>query len=254
MPESYTGTEGTTAAANGMDILDGTEDRRQGWLAINKTRDYIVSKIAALWPLTIARGGTGATTAEDARENLELVKAASAAAPDNTIPYYHGGGHLAVSSPASGTHAANKEYVDTAVAGVGGSSAADTVTSAAYNRNATGSGFFAMWMNSALQIMRNTSSRRYKENIRDWTGSVLGLRTVIFDRIGEDAAVDEVGFIAEEVYETLPQGVVWWEGEIDGISDRSILAAAVATIQELHRELDLVAQRLAELEVPDAGN
>lgn len=41
MAETYTGTEGTEALNAGMTILDGTEDRRQGWLSINKARDYI---------------------------------------------------------------------------------------------------------------------------------------------------------------------------------------------------------------------
>lgn len=244
MPENYTGTEGTAAAEAGMAVLDGSEDRRQGWLAINKTRDYIVSRIAALWPLTVARGGTGASTPALARTNLEAVGtdqlAPANAAQANKVPTYNASAQLTTANPTLNGHAASKQYVDNRIDSIPtppASTVADTVTSAAYNRNATGSGFVAMWMNSALQIMRNTSSRRYKQNIRDWSGSVLDLRTVIFDRRGEDAEVDEVGFIAEEVHEALPEGAFWFDGEIDGINDRVILAAAVATIQDLHRRI-----------------
>lgn len=247
MPETYTGTEGTAAANDGMSVLDGNEDRRTGWLAINKTRDYIVAKIAALWPLTLARGGTGAITAAAARTNLAAVGtdqlAPGNAAQANKIPTYNAGAQLTTADPTLGGHAASKQYVD-AVATVGGLS--DGPTSAAYSRGATGGGFFAVWMNSSLQWMRNTSSRRYKENIRDWSGSVIGLRTVVFDRIEGDP--DEVGFIAEEVLETLPEAVVYWEDEVDGISDRVLLTAAIATIQQQHTEIDLLAQRLAALE------
>lgn len=41
MAEDYTGTEGDDALADGLDIMDGEEDRRDGWKAINKTRDMI---------------------------------------------------------------------------------------------------------------------------------------------------------------------------------------------------------------------
>lgn len=52
MAETYTGDEGDDALAASMDILDGTEDRRDGWLAINKTRDYIAqffNSISLTW-------------------------------------------------------------------------------------------------------------------------------------------------------------------------------------------------------------
>lgn len=41
MPESYTGTEGNDALAAGFAVMDGGEDRRDGWRAINKTRDLV---------------------------------------------------------------------------------------------------------------------------------------------------------------------------------------------------------------------
>ncbi|WP_228547613.1 hypothetical protein, partial [Filobacillus milosensis] len=84
----------------------------------NKSRDYIAQRTNAVTP--IAKGGTGATTAEGARANLDLVKAASAAAADGTVPYYHSSGKIAVASPSADTHAANKQYVDGRVSGLVG--------------------------------------------------------------------------------------------------------------------------------------
>lgn len=54
MPETYTGDEGDDALDAGYDVMDGNEDRRDGWRAINKTRDYIAAVKNSLstmnWP------------------------------------------------------------------------------------------------------------------------------------------------------------------------------------------------------------
>lgn len=196
----------------------------------------------------IANGGTGATTAGaartslDAPSNAEAVLWARDVAPangssPNKVPRYSADNQLTTSTPSLSGHAANKQYVDSKA----GSGLADGPTSAAYNRGTTGTSYFAVWMNAQLQFMRNTSSRRFKKNIRDWTGGVLGLRPVIFDRRGKDGATGEVGFIAEEVLEVLPEAVVYFDGQVDGINDRVIVAALVAEVQRL-------AARVAALE------
>lgn len=97
-----------------------------------------------------------------------------------------------------------------AVASATTAAQADGVTSAAYARNAVGSGFVAAWMNSDLQLMRNTSSRRFKENIERLAvdpAKVLALEPVEYDRIGGG---HEYGLIAEAVNELLPEVVVWF--------------------------------------------
>ena len=225
---------GDIAAAAGIPVVDGsTTPARTIDTEINRTRDILAERTEGVAD-AIAKVDAATPSGDLAGNGGKLVR-------------FTGDGKIGVATPTSAAQAANKGYVDAAVAGAGGGKA-DGPTSAAYNRGATGSGYFAVWMNSALQFMRNTSSRRYKKNIRDWTGDVLGLRTVIFDRRGRDAEKDEVGFIAEEVADVLPDALVYFDGRIDGINDRVILAAAVATIQRQQVELDLLAQRLEALE------
>lgn len=240
---------GDDALAAGMTLVNGAAAGSAAQIDdyINETRDEIARR--APNPTPVNRGGTGASTASAARSNLGVpnfpITSASVvtytdpnlgAAADG-IPRYNTTGKLATNDPTAPLHAANRQWVEAQVAAIPSSDKADGPTSAAYNRNATGSGFFAVWMNSALQFMRNTSSRKYKKNIRDWSGSALALRTVIFDRRGKDARTDEVGFIAEEVLKTLPEAVVYFNGKVDGIDDRVILAALVSDVQRLAAEV-----------------
>ena len=202
---------GDAAAAAGMDTVPGTADRRDGYDEINKTRDYLAAH---------QTGGTHPASA--------ITSGVLAAARIPNLP-----GSKITSAVASATSATSATTATEA-------SRANGPTSAAYNRSATGSSWFAVWMNSALQFMRNTSSRRYKKNIRPWSApdAVLGLRTVIFDRRGDDTPNDEVGFIAEEVLNVLPEAVVYFDGKVDGIDDRTIIAALVSTVQHLAGRID----------------
>ena len=123
---------------------------------------------------------------------------------------------------------------------------ADTVTTNALARNASGSApWYNVWMNSDRQLMRNTSSRRYKKNIKDWPralDAIRELRPVIFDRKGTKTPNGEVGFIAEEVLEAIPEAVVYYDDQVDGLDERAIIAALVGAVKELSdRVIDLEA-------------
>lgn len=240
MPETYTGDEGDDALAAGLDIMDGGEKWAGvdgGWRAINKTRDMIAGILG--WftgGLAVNKGGTGATTASGARTALGLataysaVAAATASNTPDTLVMRASNGAISVATPVTSSNAATKGYVDSAVADSG---LADGPTSTAYARNATGAGsWYAVWMNADNQFMRNTSSTQYKDNIRPFTpGDIMQLRPVIFDRI--DGPADEVGFIAEEVAECIPEAVAYYDGQIDGIYDRPLIVALVAHVQAL---------------------
>lgn len=193
---------GDAAAAAGMDVVPGTSDLRQGYDEINKSRDYAAAHqtTGTHDAAAIASG----TLASARIPGLDADKIVSGVIDSSRLPPYP--------SP---------------------SSQANGPTSTAYNRGPRGSGWFVVWMNSSLQFMRNTSSRRYKKNIRNWTGSIAALNPVIFDRRGEDTPNDEVGFIAEEVEQSLPEAVLYFDGKIDGINDRVIITALVAEVQQL---------------------
>lgn len=164
-----------------------------------------------------------------------------------TIVRRDGGGRIVINSPLNPSHAANKGYVDSVA---GNSGQADGPTSAAYGRGATGSGYYAVWMNSSLQFMRNTSSRRFKENVRDHEvdpSKVLDLQPRIYDRIDGDP--DEYGLIAEEVHELVPELVTWFKGEdddeprIDGVR-YDLLSVALLDVVRAQRDqlADLIAR------------
>lgn len=229
---------GDAAAAAGMDLVASTDDRRDGWDEINKTRDYIAERTNAVTP--VEKGGTGGVTVAEATANLHVWRNSGATAPGTTPSLGWNGVRLVYEIPgyAFSTELARLADIPS------GSGLADGPTSGAYARAATGPAtWYAVWMNAANQFMRNTSSRRYKKNIRDWAppaGGIMGLRTVIFDRKGDDAPVDEVGFIAEEVLEVLPDGVAYYEGEVDGLNDRAIIAALVNHVQELTRRIEIL--------------
>lgn len=124
---------------------------------------------------------------------------------------------------------------------------ADGPSSDAYTRNAVGSGWYAVWMNSSYQFMRNTSSIKYKTNVEDWdkAEAVFALRPVVFDRIDNPDQKGEVGFIAEEVAEVLPEAIQYFEGEIDGIYDRPLIAALVAAVQLQQKQIAALEARLS---------
>jgi hypothetical protein len=105
----------------------------------------------------------------------------------------------------------------------------------ANNGNATLSGTFT-----------ENSSLRYKENvetIKYGLDKVLQMRGVTYDK--KDNGVKEIGVIAEEVYEVLPEVVLKnEEGEIDSVSYGRITAVLIEAIKDLKKEIeDLKANR-----------
>ena len=118
------------------------------------------------------------------------------------------------------------------------SGVADQVSSAAYARNAVGSGVYSVWMNSALQLMRNTSSKRFKENIvpkNVAVTNVLELQPVEYDRIGGE---HEYGLIAEQVSETMPELVTLFDGKIDGVRYDLLSVALLTVVQDQQKRLE----------------
>jgi len=84
------------------------------------------------------------------------------------------------------------------------------------------------------------SSLRYKENvetIKYGLDKVLQMRGVAYDK--KNTGVKEIGVIAEEIYEVLPEVVLKnEEGEIDSVSYGRITAVLIEAIKDLKKEIE----------------
>lgn len=226
MPENYTGTEGTEAVSAGYDALDGTEDRRDGWLAINKTRDYIAKLKVALQAINW-NSITGKPSLFPSRSDL-VTRPGTTSTIEDAVNAAYG---LAQSKLGSG----------------GG-----TVTGHLYLPNATPatSGYTVCYLNSDGRVSKGASSARYKENIVDLDPAGLGdiwPSLVGFEMTGGDGT-QRVGYIAESLDEHPDQArfVVYDDqARPDSIDFIGLLLAQNA---QLHQAVDLLSQRLVTLE------
>jgi hypothetical protein len=118
------------------------------------------------------------------------------------------------------------------VAGNGTADAAITFTNAISISNAGNTTFSG--------TITENSSIRYKENvetIKYGLDKVLQMRGVTYDK--KDNGVKEMGVIAEEIYEVLPELVLKnEEGEIDSVSYGRITAVLIEAIKDLKKEIE----------------
>ncbi|MFJ2814349.1 tail fiber domain-containing protein [Streptomyces sp. NPDC087294] len=126
-----------------------------------------------------------------------------------------------------------------------------------HSNSASGSGtYYAVWVEGDGTFCRNTSSLRFKQNVRDIDiapDAVLSLRPRLYDRRpkedGGDHRRDEFGLIAEEVAETLPEIVTYDEqGRIDALRYDLLGVALLPVVQAQERRLRDLEERLAALE------
>jgi hypothetical protein len=143
------------------------------------------------------------------------------------------------------------------------SAAVDAIGSASgWANNVQGTQFYALWVGNDGQysLGRNTSSIRYKMNVRDVTlidpDRVLQLRPRIFDRKAQykaptdeegnrlegpelqvPGAVDEFGLIAEEVQLCVPELVQWFDGLIDGVRYDLLGVALLPVVQRQEQKI-----------------
>lgn len=128
-----------------------------------------------------------------------------------------------------------------------------------HNNAASGSGtWYAVWVEGDGVFCRNTSSIRFKENVRDYAispSNVLALRPVIYDRkdqTNDDGSIrkgrkDEVGLIAEEVEEHLPWLINYLDGEVDGLRYDLLGVALLEVVKDQQTRIDRLEARVEEL-------
>lgn len=117
-------------------------------------------------------------------------------------------------------------------------------------RSVSGAGtYYAVWVNGNDDFCRNTSSQRYKQNIRNHAidpARVLALQPRLYDRI--DGPAGEYGLIAEEVAATVPEVVTMFEGEIDGVRYDLLSVALLDVVKAQHAQIANLLSRVDALE------
>ncbi|MFF4244299.1 tail fiber domain-containing protein [Streptomyces sp. NPDC001822] len=129
-------------------------------------------------------------------------------------------------------------------------------TKRVHQDSVSGSGtYYAVWVQGDGTFARNTSSRRFKQNIRDINidpEAILSLRPRVYDRrpkeAGSDYLRDEFGLIAEEVAETLPEIVTYDEtGRIDALRYDLLGVALLSVVQDQADRIERLETQLREL-------
>lgn len=158
--------------------------------------------------------------------------------------HQHTGGDI-TSAVAAATNAAEAAHAEDADG-----------SSRAFNNNVAGTQFYAVWVGNdpGNSLGRNTSSIRYKENVRDYSvdpQEVLKLCPVVFDRkaqfrspkvgIGPEnmipGAKNEYGLIAEETNVHVPEIVVWFDGQIDNVRFDLLALALLDVVKDQDRRI-----------------
>lgn len=250
MPETYTGTEGTAAFNDGMTVLDGTEDRRNGWLAINKARDYIVSRCAKA--LTDAKAYTDQKVSA-----ISLTWNAITGKPSEFPPSAHA--HSAISGD-SGTYIrwTGSQWLVQGLLGVG--NALEVAWSATIGGNlhlpsatAATNSYTVAYINGDGRVSKGASSERYKKFISvidpDSLGDIWPDLSRFQMRTGDGSW--KYGYIAERLAEHPDQQPFVVYADIDGhlVPDSiDFIALLMAQNAQLRQHLDLLAQRIENLE------
>lgn len=123
-----------------------------------------------------------------------------------------------------------------------------------YGSNSNTSGY-GIWCNSGRcggnQGWTNASDRRLKENIKTITSGldkVMQLRGVQYEWKKDDTDKKNIGFIAQEVMEVVPEVVVQNADGYYSIQESAINAVLVEAVKELKAENDDLRERIEKLE------
>ena len=208
MPETYTGDEGDVALAAGYDVMDGGEDRRDGWRAINRTRDYVAAILNTIntgfWPWARISGK-----------------------PTTFPPSSHSHSSLSAGTGKSFGWNAN-------VAGGAWNTGNDLNVNGNFlvpNAGPTTSGPVDAYLNSDGRLSAGVSSRRFKEDIQPVGVAELDLFAVPLREFqmkdGDGARI--IGYIAEELeaHPDTQRFVIYRDGEVYSIDRQQLMMAQI---------------------------
>lgn len=119
-----------------------------------------------------------------------------------------------------------------------------------FNALGTGAGNYTLKLTTATgEMTYDTSSARYKDNIRNskyGLADVLKMRSAQFEY--KDTGNSDVGFIAEEMVNVIPELVVIdKQGRPDAVSYDRMTSVLVKAIQELNAKVEAQALEIAQL-------
>ncbi|ATI18646.1 minor tail protein [Streptomyces phage Amethyst] len=130
-----------------------------------------------------------------------------------------------------------------------------------YSNTATDGTWYAVWVEGSGTFCRNTSARKFKENIQDFEidpDTVLKMRPVIYDRkdqVDEETGElrpgrkGEVGLIADEAHDLGLNWIVQYlDGEIDALRYDLLGVALLPVVQRQAKQIEDLEARLARLE------
>lgn len=247
MPESYTGLEGADAAAAGLATMDGTESRKLGYRAINKTRDMII------WALNQAKAYTDTKFGA-----ISLTWAAITGKPATFPASAHT--HNAINSGSYRLGINGAEWNTPQALYVGGylNVAGNIYTP---NSSIATTSYTVAYIDSAGRLCRGASSIRYKDHLSDPELETLG---DIFPQLreyamkgGDGKAI--LGHFAEDLAANpdTARFVVYVEGAdgepmIESIDFLSLLMTQTAVLNALDQvraaEIRALEARIANLE------
>ena len=99
-------------------------------------------------------------------------------------------------------------------------------------------------VDSANQLGTVSSSIRYKENVLDMdnvSSAILKLRPVTFDLKNRPSSKRQVGLIAEEAYEVMPDLVVHnMDGEIESVKYHDLPALLLNELQKAVKRIEVL--------------
>lgn len=93
------------------------------------------------------------------------------------------------------------------------------------------------------QIVEETSSRRFKDNVKDWEPNIdlfMNLNPRQFDW-NENSAIEghhDYGLIAEEVAEIVPEAIFRKDGKINSYSSNKMIAYLISVVQNQQKQID----------------
>ena len=262
---------GDAAAAAGLAVFSSTQDHGLGYDNDNIRGDELAahivdgghpwSKISNKppafppashthpWNQVTDRPSTFPTASNQIGDSTvagrDVLTAASYAAIRGLLASAVGQDLMTATSPAAARSAINA--ASTADVGT-----ADTVSFAAYGRSVSGSGQYSMWMDSSLNIGRNPSSIRYKEDVAAHdvdTAAVMKLQPVTYRRKNDRTGTYEYGLIAEDVLEAgLPELVVYYDDQVDGVRYDLVALTLLSVVKDQAAALAALTDRVAQLE------